>query len=136
MPRAGWTKLSGTAERYLSPSGEVVSRRQYDNARAKAEGWENRSQYERRYEDPTYLWAFRQYQRNRKLTLGQARASDRMGGPLNKKLRAAQSTDWGKTKEGRQPRGPMSTLLVDMGLRDPSATYAVGDTDGAKGGRR
>lgn len=52
-----------------------------------------------------------------------------MGKPLNKKLRAAQQTDWGKDKAGRDPRGPMSQLLIDMGLRDPTATYAVGDTD-------
>lgn len=136
MPRKGWTKLAGSAERYLSPSGEVVSRRQYDNARAKEEGWENRSQYERRYEDNTYLWAFRQYQRNNRLNIQQARARDRMGGELNKKLRAAQATGWGKTKAGRDPRGPMSQLLVEMGLRDPSATYAVGDTDGARGRTR
>lgn len=135
MPRKGWTKLSGTAERYLSPSGEVVSRRQYDNARAKEQGWNNRSEYERRYEDKTYLWLYRQYQRNNKLTVSQARVEDRMGGKLNKKLRAAQQSGWGKTAAGRDPRGPMSKLLVEAGLRDPSATYAVGDTDGAKGRR-
>jgi len=132
VPRKGWTKLQGTAERYLSPSGEVVSRRQYDNLRAQAAGWSNRSQFERRYEDKTYLWAFRQYQREHGMTIRQARSQDRMGGELNKKLRAAQATGWGKTAAGRDPRGPMSQLLIEMGLRDPSATYAVGDTDGAR----
>ncbi len=135
MPRKGWTKLAGTAERYLSPSGEVISRRQYDNLRAQAEGWDNRSQYENRYNDSTYLWAFQQYRREQKLSIQQARRSDRMGGAMNKKLRAAQATGWGKTREGRAARGPMARLLVEMGYRDPSATYAVGDTDGAKGKR-
>jgi len=109
-----------------------VSRRQYDNERAKSEGWENRSKYERRFEDPTYLWAWRQYQRNQKITVTKARQMDRMGGSLNKQLRAAQATGWGKSKAGRDPRGPMSRLLIDMGLRDPSATYAVGNTDAGR----
>lgn len=129
MPRRGWTRLGGSAERYLSPDGREVSRRQYDNERAKDEGWGNRSEYENRFKDPTYLWAWRQYQRNQKISVPEARKRDRMGGDLNKKLREAQRTGWGKTKTGRDPRGPMSKLLVDMGLRDPSATYAVGNTD-------
>lgn len=133
MPRKGWTKLPGTAERYLSPSGEVVSRRQYDNERAKQLGWENRSQFEARYQDTTYLWALRKYQRENKMSIGQVRRLDRMGGPLSQKLRKAQATGWGKTKEGRSPKGPMSQLLIELGLRDPTATYAVGDTDGARG---
>ena len=128
MPRKGWTKLEGTAEQYLSPSGEIVSRRQYDNARARELGWENRSQFERRYQDKTYLWAWRQYRRENNLSIGAARRADRMGGPLNKKLRAAQQTGWGKTAAGRDPRGPMSQLLIEMGMRDPAATYPVGDT--------
>jgi len=132
VPRKGWTKLAGTSERYVSPDGHEVSRRQYDNERAKEQGWSNRSEYERRYEDKNYLWALRQYQRANKMTISQARAADRLGGDLNKKLRAAKATGWGKTQAGRDPRGPMSKLLVDMGMRDPSATYAVGDTDGGK----
>lgn len=132
MPRKGWKRLGGTAERYLSPEGEVVSRRQYDNLRAKAAGWDNRSQFERRYDDPTYLWAFQQYRREQKLTIQEARRQDRMGGQMNKKIRAAQVTGWGKTKAGRSATGPMARLLVDMGYRDPTATYAVGDTDTMK----
>lgn len=132
MPRQGWTRLGGSSERYLSPDGREVSRRQYDNERAKAEGWDNRSQFERRYDDKTYLWAFNRYRQGQKIQITEARRLDRMGGELNKKLRAAQRTGWGKTQAGRDPRGPMSKLLVDMGLRDPSATYAVGNTDGGK----
>lgn len=129
MPRKGWTKLPGTAERYLSPSGEIVSRRQYDNERAKELGWENRAQFERRYDDPTYLWAWRRYMRENKLSIQAARRADRMGGRLSTELRKAQATGWGKTKEGRDPHGPMAQMLVDIGLRDPTATYPVGDTD-------
>ena len=128
MPRKGWQRLPGTAERYLSPEGKIVSRRQYDNLRAREQGWESRSQFENRYKDPTYLWAFRRYQRTHKLSIVAARRADRMGGPLNNMLRDAQRTGWGKTKEGRDPEGPMSQLLIEIDMRDPLATYPVGDT--------
>ena len=136
MPRKGWKRLPGTAERYLSPTGEIVSRRQYDNLRAKELGWESRAQFERRYDDPTYLWAFRRFMRANKMSITQARRADRMGGSMNKMLRAAQATGWGKTKEGRDPRGPMSRLLVEINMRDPTATYAVGDTQAAEAAER
>jgi hypothetical protein len=136
VPLKGWKRLGGSAERYLSPDGEIVSRRQYDNYRAQLAGWDNRAQFERRYEDTTYLWAFRKYQRENKMTIQQTRRADRMGGTLSKKLRAAQSTGWGKTKAGRSPHGPMSALLIELHLRDPTATYAVGDTDGPRGRSR
>lgn len=129
MPRRGWTKLPGSSERYLSPEGEEVSRRQYDNLRAEAEGWGSRSAYERRYEDPTYLWATKRLAQEQGKRASQI---DRMGSEANKKLLKAKRTGWGKSKEGRSPRGPMAKLLVEMGMRDPSATYAVGDTDGRR----
>jgi hypothetical protein len=129
MPRKGWSRLPGSAERYLSPDGEEVSRRQYDNLRAQEQGWQTRSAYERRYDDPTYLWAWNTWRQENKVQIVEARRLDRMGGQLNKKLRAAQATGWGKTKQGRDPKGPMSQLLIEMGMRDPTATYAVGNTD-------
>lgn len=132
--RPGWTRVSGTAERFISPEGEEVSRRQYDNLRARELGWQSRSEYERRFEDPTYLWAWNTYRHNQKMTITRARQLDRMGQPLDRELLAAKRTGWGKTKAGRDPNGPMSKLLVDMGIRDPFAEYAVGETDARRRG--
>lgn len=128
MPRQGWTRLAGTAERYLSPSGEEVSRRQYDNARFEELGYSSRSEYERRYEDSTYQWAFDEYARNYGLL--EARGADRAGGELAELLHEAQRTGWGKGD--RSADGPMAKLLVELGKRDPAATYLVGDTDRRK----
>lgn len=129
MPRKGWKKLPGSAERYLSPEGEIVSRRQYDNTRAEALGWHNRSEFERRYDDPTYYWAARKIANKQGVRIQKI---DRMGSKESQVLLKAKRTGWGKTREGRSPKGPMAKMLVDMGLRDPSATYAVGNTDGRK----
>jgi hypothetical protein len=129
MPRKGWTKLAGSAERYLSPSGEIVSRRQYDNARAEEAGWGNRARFERRYEDSTYLWAARKLANSEGVRIQKI---DRIGTEENKLLLAAMKGKWGTERASRSPRGPMAKLLVQMGLRDPSATYAVGNTDGRK----
>jgi hypothetical protein len=129
VPRKGWTRLPGSAERFLSPEGEVVSRRQYDNLAAQEAGWRNRAEFERRYDDPTYLWAARKLANKQGVRIQKI---DRIGTKDSGELLAAMKTRWGKTPEGRSPRGPMARLLVDLGMRDPSATYAVGNTDGRK----
>lgn len=135
MPRKGWTKLPGSSERYVSPEGQVVSRRQYDNKRAQAAGYRNRSEFEARYEDPSYRWAIERIQLQKFGAINEANRKriDRIGTQESQMIHKAQETGWGRVdRSDRTPNGPMAQLLVAMGLRDPSATYAVGDTEGRK----
>jgi len=43
----GYTPLGGSSRQYRTPSGGVISRRQYDNRRARAAGFRNRYELER-----------------------------------------------------------------------------------------
>lgn len=125
MPRPGWTKLPGTAEHYRSPSGEIVSRRQYDNARYSDAGWRNRADYERRHDDPTY----RHFQQIAERNLGLSRRDvERPDGEFAKRALAARNVGYGKGRAGRSARGPMARFLVYLGMRDPTATYPVGSS--------
>lgn len=125
MARKGWTKLPGSSERYLSPDGREVSRRQYDNERAREAGFANRSEFENRYKDPKWRWAVENLAQAEGKT---RRQIDRIGSRETEMIRKAQRTSWGRTPAGRRPEGDMGRLLVAMGLRDPSDSYPVGET--------
>lgn len=136
MAREGYRKLTRgeLVERGLSPSSEryvhaghrgTLSRRQYDNARYADEGWRNRADYERRYNDPTFAYMAAQAITNKGLS---RRAVDAPGGEFAKLALKARAVGWGKGRAGRSAKGPMAKLLVYVGLRDPNATYQVGST--------
>ena len=42
MALRGYTPLGGSARNYRAPGGKIISRREYDNRRAKAAGFRNR----------------------------------------------------------------------------------------------
>lgn len=133
MPRQGWTKLtpaeldargfSPSSERYRSPDGDVVSRRQYDNARYSDAGWRNRADFERRHDDPTYRHFQDVATRNLGLTRRQVDSPD---GPFARHALKARAAGWGKGRAGRSAKGPMARFLVWLGMRDPTADYPVG----------
>lgn len=133
MPRQGWTKLPGTSERYRSPSGEIVSRRQYDNERYTSAGFRNRADYERRYNDETYRFLVDKIARNASSQGGGQmfdvrRKIDKIGSPTSRMILEARRTGYGKGRAGRSKNQAMAKLLVLAGLRDPNATYPVGAT--------
>lgn len=47
MALRGYTPLGGTSRKYRTPSGKVISRRNYDNRRARAAGFKNRYELEK-----------------------------------------------------------------------------------------
>src|SRR4051812_29143537 len=113
MAREGWEKLPGSSERYRSPSGEVVSRRQYDNARFADAGWRNRADYERRHDDPTY----RHFQDIAMRTKGLSRRQvDAPDSEFARRALAARAVGYGKGRAGRGARGPMARFLVWLGM--------------------
>lgn len=135
MPREGWTKLSPgelrsagyspTSERYRSPSGEIVSRRQYDNSRYSDTAFHNRSQFERRHADATYSHFIRKIAQAEGTT---RKAIDKPTSSAAQLLQRAKETGYGKQRRGRGKNSPMAKVLVRAGLRDKDATYQVGAT--------
>lgn len=46
MALRGYTPLGGSSRKYRAPGGKIISRREYDNRRAKAAGFKNRYELE------------------------------------------------------------------------------------------
>lgn len=150
----GYTPLGGSARRYRNDAtGEILSRRQYDNAVARTQGFANR-EARRRFESSrdARQWAFAIGQRDR----SKFRAGGRPGDPLvwldADLLAAARETQLRRDRlaprveldhRGRPhpvrhdaddpalvaPDGPLAQLLVALGHRDPDATWNVGETN-------
>lgn len=47
MALRGYTPLGGTSRKYRTPGGKIISRREYDNRRAKQAGFRNRYELEK-----------------------------------------------------------------------------------------
>jgi len=131
----GWRrdKSSGRRERYISPTGENVSRRQMENARAKQSGFKSWSHYQRiagskRYGSRKYQFFAEQYADETGQKLRNVR------GPQSRFTSAYFATDWSDTS----PKGSLARFLTMVGKRSPDASYAVGDTPKAhqRGGFR
>lgn len=121
--RQGSGRRGRPVERFISPDGREVSRRAYDNARARAAGFKNMSEYERIAASPKFRNFARRYRDNKHpdrridAVTGVGSRFTRMyvKGPL-------------RAPRGRSPRGPMARFLVFIGQREPNAQYPVGGT--------
>lgn len=121
----GWKrdKSSGRAERYISPTGEIVSRRQMENARARESGFKSWSHYQRiagarGHGARRYQYFAEQYADETGQSLRNIR------GPRSRFTEAYFSVNWRDTN----PNGSLARFLVMVGKRMPNASYAVGDT--------
>lgn len=138
---AGYTRLPGSARRYRTPRGEVISRRQYDNLRARQAGFESRSEIERfRQSSAGRRWRFKLRSHDPSArgdwqTMHAAYEVERR----RQRLPTHLTTDrWGKpveyTRDEDDPElvaagGPLDELLVALGHRDPGASWNVGETN-------
>lgn len=123
----GWKRLGGSAERYRNPSGEVVSRRQYENERARRAGWRNWSDYQRERKSDDY---------NRWLNIaidkqGLTRKDIGMASDFSRQYLSVQlARRTGDDDALRDPEGTLANFLVYLGLRQPGDWWDVGDTPG------
>lgn len=136
MPRAaatlpGYSKLPGTGRRYRTPSGGTISRRQYENVRARAGGWSNWSAYQRdvhRYRPAVEkLQAGLDYRPGpfdpvRRAMFDVVRLRDQL--PRDA-LGNRQDAD---SPELVQPGGPLDQYLQALGYREQGDPRPVGDT--------
>lgn len=121
----GWTALGGSSRRFLNPAGQEVSRRQYENARAAASGWQSWSQYQRvRNTDDFARWA------------GIAKEKGDRVGPdsdLATKYAAVEKARDEGASDLYDPDGPLADLLTYLDLRAEGDWWDVGDTPGETG---
>lgn len=130
----GWTRLGGRAERYRNPQGEEVSRRQYENARARAAGWANWSEYQRtRKSDDYNRWLNKAIDEQGLTRRDIGVSSDFSRHYLDVKSARAYARDTGDESDLRDPNGTLADFLVYIGARDAEDWWDVGDTPGETG---
>jgi hypothetical protein len=125
-PLRGYQRLPGSARRYRTPSGDVISRRQYDNLRAQQAGWKNQAEM-RRFRQSTdwHAWRFKIRANDKTQDTGYS------GDLMINAYRVQQMRDAGyddTSPELSDPDGPLAAILVAVGYRDENWDWAVGDT--------
>jgi len=127
----GYKALGGSSRNYLTPTGEKISRRKYEDIRLRQFGWDS--------------WA--DYQKAKKNDDEWLRDVGTLASEQGKKR-----SDFGPTSEYAQkwlvmrnarrdggddlydPDGPLADYLVYTGKRQPDDWWTVGDTDKIKKG--
>lgn len=119
MPLPGYTRLPGKANRYRTPSGDEISRRQYENLRFQKLGYSSWSEYQREAKSKEFK-RFAAAAADEHETNARKIKTDP---EFTELYLAAKRSDW-----QNDPEGPFADFLVYIGLRRPDADYNVGDT--------
>lgn len=123
-----WVKLPGRSERYKNRrTGKIISRRQYENLRAKSLGWGSWSEYQREARSDDWLrWrgiaAFKQGKKPKQLGMTSEFSSRFL------KLKRARNGGVHVAPNLYDPDGPLAEFLVYLGLRQPDNEWIVGET--------
>lgn len=121
VPRSD-PRYSPTKRLYLDPSGAVVSRRQYDNARLQSAGWESKYDFDSRKTNREN----RGYQRWLKVASNEFDVPEselaKVDSEFNRLFLKARDDDF-----NQDPDGSFAEFLVYLGLRRPDAEGAIGD---------
>jgi hypothetical protein len=121
---AEWIKLPGRSERYKR-AGKTISRRQFENLRAKAVGFKNVSEFQRMARTDDFL-------RFRGIAAFSAGKKPRgfagLRSPFTQRMLKVKRAREHDSKHLYDPKGPLAELLVWLGLRKPDAEWNVGDT--------
>lgn len=119
-----WIKLPGKSERYKR-AGKVISRRQYENLKARAVGFKNVSEFQRMARTDDFI-------RFRGIAAFSAKRSARryagLTSPFTQRMLKVKRSRESERKDLYDPDGPLAELLVWLGLRKPDAEWNVGDT--------
>jgi hypothetical protein len=110
--------------------GAELSRRQYENLRYQSQGWASKSEYERvthghmrnvPHEANAYRRFAQMYADEHDIPLRSVMGPD---SEFSKAFKAAYDDDF----KDLTPNSPFSDMLTAVGVRDPLATYDVGET--------
>lgn len=128
--------VSSSGERVTLEKGDRLSRRQYENLRYSASGWQSKSEYERVLHGKTRMMDGRRkiHEANAFRRWAEIGADDR-GIALRKMMGASSEYSQlfaaalrNKFRD-RGPDSPFAKLLTYVGLRQPDWGWNVGDTD-------
>lgn len=121
-----WVKLPGRSERYKHVrTGKIISRRQYENLKARVLGWWSWSEYQREARSDDWL-RFRGIAAFRNDTKPRAYAG--MASPFSQRMLGVKRAREEHPDNMYDPDGPLAELLVFLGLRKPDMEWNVGDT--------
>lgn len=137
MALRGYKPLGGTSRQYRTPSGKIISRREYDNRRAKAAGFRNRYDLEqfRTKVIGRSRWSNWQYdvkQRTGRMPTWEMYGNVREVRERRLKLRARYPDLHGRDLDSKDPQlvapdGPLAQILDASGRR-PITGRPVGDS--------
>lgn len=123
MPRLlpGYTYLGGSKRQYRSPTGEILSRRKYEDLLKVRSGskWKSKSQYDRVRQTSRYQFFQGEVSAYHNIPINDL-------GPdsdFSQTYAAAVNSDWDVDAEG-----PYADLLVLIGRRRPEDNWDVGKT--------
>lgn len=129
----GFTRLGGKSRRVRAPDGSEISRRQYENVKARAAGFTSWSQWQSLRKDRQYKrWlqvAERQHgkgQREPNSTFNTLYMRAHNEHRALSSSRIISKMSWEETMG--EPDSPFDDLLVYLGLRDPENDWNIGDT--------
>lgn len=134
-----YQRIPGPARRYRTPSGQTISRYEYDSRRLRAAGWKNRGELERARTSQSWEGVKKWHDRisgGKELPSAFALAQDptmHAAWEVEQRRRALQPDVLGNVADSDDPAlvaadGPLAALLVAMGKRDIDDRWAVGDT--------
>lgn len=125
---ADYVKLPGKKERYRNKrTGKTISRRQYENLRAREAGWGSWSEYQREARTDDWL-------RWRGIAAHEAGVKPKKLGMRSEfskkylKMKVARNGGVHVAPDLYDPDGPLAEFLVYLGLRKPDDEWMVGDT--------
>lgn len=137
MPLRGYKPLGGTSRQYRTPSGKVISRREYDNRRAKAAGFRNRYELEQFRTKTVARGRWSDWQYDVKQKTGRMPTFDMYGDVKEVRQRRARLREKypdlsGRDLDAKDPElvaadGPLARVLDDSGRR-PMTGRPVGDS--------
>lgn len=127
--------FSSKSRGVLTPTGQVISRRQYENLRISSVrkttpeifGWDSWSQFQRSRKSPIYQYDLDlALKAHPELTRKDIRRIDSEFNQLYSQARPWWSQR--RSPEYRDPDGPVSKFLIYLGLRNEDDTHDVGET--------
>lgn len=137
MPLRGYTPVGGSSRRYRTPSGETISRREYDNRRAQAAGFRNRYDLEQFRTNVISRSRWGSWQYDVKQHTGRQPTWEMYGDVREVRERRAKLRERYPTLDGREldakdrqlvaPDGPLARILDASGRR-PMSGRPVGDS--------
>lgn len=120
MASKGYTRIPGKANRYRTPEGTTISRRQYENLRYRKAGWRSWSDYQRTAKTDEYRRWAKAAADEQNVSARKLKSAD---SHFNQLYLNARNSGFSTEVEG-----DFADFLSYTGLRRPDADYDVGDT--------